>query len=84
MQLGTVVGQATATVKHQSMMGWKLLVIQLTGAQGQPDGDPILAIDYLGAGLGTPVIVSNDGAGTRALVGHKNSPIRWHVMGIQD
>lgn len=84
MQLGTVIGQAVSTTKHPSMTGWKLLVIQLTGAHGQPDGEPILAIDNLGAGIGMPVVVSNDGAGTRAMVGHKNSPVRWHVMGIQD
>ena len=46
MQLGTVVGTATATVKHPSMAGWKLLVVQLYGADGQtPDGEPVLAVD---------------------------------------
>jgi ethanolamine utilization protein EutN len=66
------------------MKGWRLLVIQLLGTDDKPDGEPILAIDSLGAGLNARVIVSNDGAGTRQLVGHKNSPVRWMVMGLCD
>ena len=36
------------------------------------------------AGAADLVIVSNDGAGARALVGNANSPVRWFVMGIPD
>lgn len=84
MQLARVVGQAVATVKHPSLQGWRLLLVQpLTGA-GQEDGEPLLAIDKLGAGNAALVIVSNDGAGARQLVGVKNSPVRWMVLGICD
>ena len=38
----------------------------------------------LAAGNADRVIVSNDGAGARALVGSKTSPVRWFVMGIVD
>jgi ethanolamine utilization protein EutN len=84
MQLGHVVGHAVATVKHASMHGWRLLVVQLWAAGGKPDGEPILAIDTLGAAVGQRVVVSNDGLGARQLVGHKNSPVRWLVLGICD
>lgn len=84
MQIGRVVGQATATVKHPSFVGWKLLVVQLLTPDGQPDGEPLLAIDSLGAGLADRVILSNDGAEARAMVKARNSPARWFVMGIQD
>jgi ethanolamine utilization protein EutN len=84
MQLGEVFGQAVSTVKHPTLKGWKLLVVQLLTAKGKPDGEPILAIDSLGAGLGERVLLSNDGAGARQLVGHKDSPVRWMVMGICD
>jgi fumarylacetoacetase len=41
MQLGLVVGTATATVKHPTLTGWKLLVVQPLLADGRsPDGDP--------------------------------------------
>jgi ethanolamine utilization protein EutN len=84
MQIATIVGHATATVKHPSLVGWKLLIAQPLTVDNQPDGEPILVIDSLGAGLDDRVIVCNDGAGTRKLMDSKNSPARWFVMGIQD
>jgi ethanolamine utilization protein EutN len=84
MQIGEIVGHAIATVKHPSMTGWRLPVVQLLGVGDKPDGEPILAIDHLGAGVGDRVLVCNDGAGTRQLMNNKNSPVRWFVMGICD
>jgi ethanolamine utilization protein EutN len=85
MQLGEVIGTATATVKHPSMNGWKLLIVQPFLADGQTfDGEPVLAIDDRGAGRGERVIITSDGAGTRALVGSDNTPVRWSVLGIAD
>jgi len=84
MQLGHVVGNGIASVKHASMQGWRLLLVQLLTADGRPDGEPLLAIDSMGAAVGQRVIVSNDGLGARQMVGHKNSPVRWLVLGISD
>jgi ethanolamine utilization protein EutN len=84
MQLGRVVGHAVSTVKHPSLTGWKLLVVQLLTADGKDDGEPLLAIDSLGAGLGSRVILTNDGAAARALVKARNSPVRWMVSGMSD
>lgn len=85
MLAGRVIGTATATVKHPSMEGWKLLVVQPLAANGRsPDGDPILAVDGLGAGRGETVIVSSDGRGTRELLQSDNTPVRWSVIGIRD
>ena len=84
MQIADVVGHATATVKHPSMAGWKLLIVQSRTTDDKPDGEPFLVIDTLGAGPGDRVLVCNDGAGTRQLMKHKNSPVRWFVMGICD
>jgi ethanolamine utilization protein EutN len=84
MQIGRVVGHAVSTVKHPSMHGWRLLVVQLLGADGKPDGEPLLAIDKLGSGNGDLVILSNDGAGARGMMGAKTSPVRWMVLGMCD
>jgi ethanolamine utilization protein EutN len=84
MQIGRVVGHAVATVKHPSMQGCKLLLVQMLGIGDKPDGEPVLAIDHLGAGAGDRVIVCNDGAEARAMVKAKNSPVRWFVMGLAD
>jgi ethanolamine utilization protein EutN len=84
MQTGTVVGHAIATVKHTSMIGWRLLVVQLLTADGKEDGEPLLAIDNLGCGLGNRVILSNDGQAAREMVGQRNSPVRWFILGLCD
>jgi len=84
MQLARVTGHAVSTVKHPSLAGWRLVVVQPLTANGKEDGEPILAIDTLGAPVSNVVIVSNDGAGARKLVGQKNSPVRWFVMGLCD
>jgi microcompartment protein CcmK/EutM len=84
MQRARVVGHAVSTVKHASMTGWRLAVVQPLAVSGKPDGEPLLAIDNLGAALGQVVIISNDGRGARELVGQKNSPVRWFIMGIED
>jgi len=82
--LGVVEGSAVSTIKHASMRGWKLLIVQPLDASGAAEGDPVLAIDMLGAGHGTRVIISNDGRGTREMVGDNNSPVRWSVVGVVD
>lgn len=84
MQLALVTGHAVSTVKHASLQGWRLLVVQPFTPDGKDDGEPLLAIDSLGAGAGAEVIISNDGAGARQMVGNKNSPVRWFVMGLRD
>ena len=67
------------------MEGWKLLVVQPLQADGRsPEGDPILAVDRLGAGRGETVIISSDGRGARELLQSNNTPVRWFVLGIPD
>jgi ethanolamine utilization protein EutN len=85
MLSGRVIGTATSTVKHPSMEGWKLLLVQPYGPDGRsPDGDPVLVVDALGAGVGQKVIISSDGKGTRELLGSETTPVRWSVIGIKD
>ena len=85
MYLGLVVGSATATVKHPSMEGAKLLLVMALQADGRTiEGDPILVVDNLGAGKGETVMVTSDGIATRELLQSKNSPVRWSVLGIPD
>jgi ethanolamine utilization protein EutN len=84
MQIARVVGQAISTVKHPTLGGWRLLVVQPLTGDGEADGEPLLAIDRLGAGTAHLVIVSNDGAGAREMMGARNSPVRWMVLGVCD
>ena len=85
MYHGRVVGSATATVKHPSMKGAKLLLVMALQADGRSvEGDPILVIDTLGAGWGDKVMITSDGIGTRELLHDVTSPVRWSVLGILD
>jgi ethanolamine utilization protein EutN len=85
MQLGLVVGTANSTVKHPTMRGQKLLVVQPLMADGHaPDGDPQIAVDAVGAGKWEVVMMTSDGRFVRELVKHENTPIRWSVIGIAD
>ncbi len=83
MQLGLVIGSATATVKHPSLNGERLLVVQLLGVDGRGDGEPVLAFDRLGARRGDEVLLTSDGKLLGEQVG-RNTPGRWSVMGLPD
>ena len=85
MYLARVMGSATATVKHPSMEGAKLLLVMALQADGRTiEGDPILVVDSLGAGRGETVLITSDGIGAREMLGSQNSPVRWSVLGIRD
>ncbi len=84
MQIAEVIGHATSTVKHPTLSGWRLLVVQPLDAQHQPDGVPLLALDALGSRRGDCVVISSDGKATREMVGADNSPARWAIIGVAD
>ena len=80
MQIAQVIGSTTATVKHPSLNGWRMPIVQPLKADGSPDGDPLIAIDELGSGTGSRVIITSDGATVREMIGADNSPVRWAVI----
>jgi bacterial microcompartment shell vertex protein len=85
MQLALVVGTATSTIKHATMRGQKLLVVQPLLADGRdPDGDPQIAVDAVGAGRGERVMISSDGKYVREVLKAEATPVRWSVIGIGD
>jgi ethanolamine utilization protein EutN len=52
MQLARVIGTVVATVKNDSLEGRTLLVIQSLNARLEPQGNPLVAVDSVGAGTG--------------------------------
>ena len=52
MQLARVIGCVVATVKNDSLEGRKLLVVQSLNADLKPQGQPLVALDAIGAGVG--------------------------------
>lgn len=84
MQRAKVVGHATATAKHRSMTGFRLLVMQPMAMDGAPDGEPLLVVDTLGAALGSVALITSDGRAARLLIGADNTPVRYTTIGIED
>ena len=84
MQRARVLGYAVATAKHPSMQGKRLILMQPLGPQDCPDGDPVLVVDTLGAGVGATAIISSDGRWARELMGTNQTPVRYTVLGLQD
>jgi microcompartment protein CcmK/EutM len=84
MLLARVEGNVTATRKHPSFEGWRLLICQPIGAAGEPEGAPQIAIDSHGAGMHQRVVISSDGSAARNAVGDQKSPARWLVVGVVD
>lgn len=85
MIIGKVIGTAVATMKHASMEGCKLLVVQpLMADRRAPDGDPQVVVDGVGAGVGDRVVLTSDGEGARQMLGVEATPVRWTIIGIED
>lgn len=80
MRLATIKGHVTATIKHRSMEGWRLLI----AVPESPDLAPQIVLDPLGAAIGQKVMISSDGSEARKIVGDERSPARWTVLGIID
>jgi ethanolamine utilization protein EutN len=85
MQTGTVIGTAISTVKHSSLSGAKLLVVNIEMADGRTsDGNPLLVVDWLGAGRGDRVMLTSDGPAVQKHLNDDKTPVRYSVAGIID
>lgn len=85
MQLARILGTATATVKHASLAGAKLAVVQpLMADRMSADGDPQLAIETIGAGVGDLVMITSDGRLLREVLHSEATPARWSIVALLD
>jgi ethanolamine utilization protein EutN len=85
MQLARIIGTATATTKHPSLVGARLLVVQPLMADRQsPDGDPQIAVDTVAAAVGDTVVITSDGRLLREILKSDATPARWSTIGLVD
>lgn len=84
MLLCRVEGRATSTVRHPSLKGWRLLVCQPVDEKGGNEGNPILCLDALGAGIGQVLLASSDGKSVREKIGDPYSPARYMSIALID
>jgi ethanolamine utilization protein EutN len=84
MLIGLVIGDVVATQKVPSHEGRKILTVQPVQLDGTDRGDPILALDAVGAGIGERVLLTTEGFSAMTAVGRPNSAIDSAVIGIID
>ena len=52
MQIARVIGTVVSTIKNETLEGRKLLIVQTLDANLRPKGNPLIALDSVGAGEG--------------------------------
>jgi ethanolamine utilization protein EutN len=82
--IARVVGNLTASQKHPSHEGKKILLIQPLDLEGNPLGDVVVALDSVDAGVGDRVLAVQEGFSAMTSVGQPNSPIDAAVIGVID
>lgn len=80
MIVGKVVGSIVATRKNEKLIGNKLMIVE-PSAKMNAQGEQLVAVDNIGAGIGETVLVS---LGSAARVGFDNAPIDAAIVGIVD
>ena len=83
MLIARVTGLVVATMKHESLVGSKLLIVQETDVAGKPVGRPMVAVDAVDAGEGDLVLVAQ-GSGARQTDITLDRPVDHVIMAIVD
>ena len=83
MLLGKIVGTVVATRKDPRLVSSKLLVVRPMDPRGKTEGNYLVAIDTVDAGVGETVLVVS-GSSARMAAGLKDCPVDAAVVGIID
>ena len=83
MLLAKVVGTVVATRKDPRLEGRKLLVLQPVDPAGKNQGNYVVAVDTVSAGVGQ-LVVAVAGSSARMAEGCKDMPTDTSIVGIVD
>ena len=83
MFFARVIGTVWATRKDENLLSFKMQIIQPLNAYRQPAGDPIMAIDTVGAGPGETVLYITAREATIPLP-VEMAPVDASIVGIVD
>ncbi|MCR4672142.1 MAG: EutN/CcmL family microcompartment protein [Lachnospiraceae bacterium] len=83
MLICKVTGHIWATKKEENLEGLKLMVVQQVDSAGNPLGDPFVAADVVGAGIGEEVITVSGSTARRVFKG-ETAPVDAVIVGIID
>ncbi|ABB16201.1 MULTISPECIES: EutN/CcmL family microcompartment protein [Carboxydothermus] len=83
MLLGKVIGNVVATRKDETLVGTKMLITLPVDLDGNPAGQPFVAVDTVGAGVGELVLYVTGSVAPFA-VRRGEVPIDAAIIGIVD
>ena len=83
MLLARIVGTVVATRKDPRLVSCKLLLARPVDPNGQNEGNHLVAIDTVDAGVGETVLIVS-GSSARMAAGMKDLPVDAVVVGIVD
>ena len=83
MLLAKIVGTVVATRKDPRLVSSTLLVVRPMDPRGKAEGNYLVAIDTVDAGVGETVLVVS-GSSARMAAGLKECPVDAAIIGIVD
>ena len=84
MKLCKVIGYVVSTAKHPALEARKILVVSPVAGRGDPTVPMQLAVDGVGAGIGSEVMVTESGSAGSQVTGLEYPPVRSVIVGIVD
>ena len=83
MLLARVTGTVVATRKDERLVSNKLLVARAVDPRGKAEGNYLVAVDTVDAGVGETVLIVS-GSSARMAAGLKDCPVDAAIVGIVD
>ncbi len=83
MLLARIVGTVVATRKDARLVGSKMLLARAVDPNGKNEGNHLVAIDTVDAGVGDTVLIVT-GSSARMAAGMKDLPVDAVVVGVVD
>ena len=85
MLLAKVKGNVVSTQKNLNLISHKLLVIQQIDLKGNFIGKKdIIALDLIDSGIGDTVLVVQEGAAVKQILGHRKAPVHTMIVAVVD
>ncbi len=84
MILARVIGTLTSHDHDPQLAGYKMLVVQPLALDLGDEGEELIAIDRVDAGVGDRVVVVKEGNAARQITGRAAIPVQAVVVGVVD
>jgi ethanolamine utilization protein EutN len=85
MILARVIGNVVATQKDERYEGGRIMVVQPINPDGSDEGEELLALDAVDAGVGDTVVVVREGwSASTSATGEPGAAIDSAIIGVVD